>query len=448
VQGDVFSQTCPPVFSTEESVLPSGDVMGGRAQEHAQFHLPVGVSALHHVRRIKPIFAIQESARSAVMNFSQLEKNIDNLVASWLPQRSERMARQALDRADFAAMADAGMTLAAVHKDFGGLWDPAIRPQRVIARLLRKLATADPSLALVTAMHPTVLLNWINEGDGGQRPYADQRAFVFDQVRAGAWFGTISSEPGSGGDFLATRAAALPAAEGSGWVMSGDKYMGSGSGVTSFMMTTARREGAELPGIYLLDTRNLPWDGSKGLKLVREWDGAGMAATQSHAFRFDNVPIIPHALGEAAVKRLPQNASIVGYMFTSVFMGILDAASIEASHVLGGRIARLSAFEKTRWTEAQNAIWLANQAFDGMARALEKPDPATDILHGKLAIADLAEKALGCLAHAIGGTSLSRSSPFAQWQQDIRALGHLRPPRPLTYDKLLEAEATSASDSA
>ncbi len=373
------------------------------------------------------------------MNFSELENNIDALVASWLPQRAERMARQALDPADFAAMADAGMTLTGVHRDFGGLWDPAIRPERIIARLLRKLATADPSLALVTAMHPTVLLNWINDADGPPE-WADQRAFVFEQVRGGAWFGTISSEPGAGGDFLATRAAALPGADGSGWVMTGDKYMGSGSGVTSFMMTTARGEGADLPGIFLLDMRGLPWDGSRGLKLVREWDGAGMAATQSHAFRFDNVPIIPHALGEAAVKRLPGNSTIVGCMFTSVFLGILDAASDEARRLLAGRSERLSAFEKTRWMEACNAVWLANQAFDGMARALEKDDPVADILHGKLAVADLSEKALEHFCHAIGGGSLSRSSPFAQWQHDIKALGHLRPPRPLTYEKLLEAE--------
>lgn len=380
------------------------------------------------------------------MNFVQLEQNIDALATTWLPQRPERMARRALDPADFAAMADAGMGLVGVHKDFGGLWDPAAQPERVIAGLLRKLATVDPSLALVTAMHPTVLLNWINDTDDTTQDlpppgWADQRAFVFEQVRGGAWFGTISSEPGTGGDFLATRAKALPKVNSSGWEITGDKYMGSGSGVTSFMMTTARREGAELPDIYLLDMRAIPWDGSQGLNLVREWDGAGMAATQSHAFRFDGVPIMPHALGEEAVKRLPQNSTVIGYLFTSVFMGILDAAHDEAKRILGGKIGRLSAFEKTRWMEGCNAIWLANQAFEGMARALEKPGSRLDILHGKLAVADLAEKALGSLAHAMGGTSLSRSSPFAQWQQDIRALGHLRPPRPLTYDKLLEEEA-------
>jgi alkylation response protein AidB-like acyl-CoA dehydrogenase len=379
------------------------------------------------------------------MNFQTLEKNIDELVSAWMPHRAERMARQALDRNDFAALADAGMTLVGVPVEFGGLWDGKQRPAIKIAALLRKLATVDPSLALVSAMHPTVLLNWINDAPDGPPGWQEQRAQVFEHVRNGAWFGTISSEPGIGGDFLATQATAMRGQDGEHWLMSGDKYMGSGSGVTSFMMTTARPEGEDLPEVFLLDCRNLPWDGSKGLKLMREWDGAGMSATQSHAFRFDRVAVTRHGLLGGAVKRLPQNSSTVGYMFSSVFLGLLDAAGAETRRLFAARSRQASSFEQTHFVKAMNTIWLANQAFAGMAQALERPDPAHDILQGKLAIADLAEQAMSLLAHAIGGASLSRSSPFAQWQQDVRALGHLRPPRPLTYDKLMEEAGAPAT---
>ncbi|MCC2098760.1 MAG: acyl-CoA/acyl-ACP dehydrogenase [Hyphomicrobiales bacterium] len=373
------------------------------------------------------------------MDFQTLEKNIDALVSAWMPQRAERMARQALDRADFEALAGAGMTLVAIPAAFGGLWEPAERPAVKIAALLRKLATVDPSLALVAAMHPTVLLNWIEDAPGGPPGWQEQRMDVFENVRKGAWFGTISSEPGIGGDFLATRATATHDAASGCWLMSGDKYMGSGSGVTSFMMTTARPAGEELPEVFLLDCRDLPWDGSKGLELVREWDGAGMGATQSHAFRFDKVAVTRHGLLGGAVQRLPQNASTVGYLFSSVFMGLLDAAGTEARRIVASRSRGSSGFEQMHFVKALNLIWLANQAFNGMAQALERADPALDILHGKLAIADLAEGAMVELAHALGGGSLSRSSPFAQWHQDVRALGHLRPPRPLTYEKLFDA---------
>ncbi|MGE3247059.1 MAG: hypothetical protein AB7F96_08910 [Beijerinckiaceae bacterium] len=377
------------------------------------------------------------------MDFQTLERNIDRLAAEWAPQRSERMARQGLEKADFAALAEAGMTLTGVPVSHGGLWDPAGRPWANVAALLRKLATADPSLALVTAMHPTVLLNWINDAAEAPPGWQEQRAEIFGHVRAGAWFGTISSEPGAGGDFLATLATARPVPGSSGshaFLMSGDKYMGSGSGVTSFMMTTARPEGEDLPEIFLLDCRGVPWDGSRGVRMVRAWDGAGMAATQSHAFRFDDAPVTRHGLLGAGVQRLPQNSTIVGYLFSSVFLGILDAASAEARTVLKRRADKLSGFEETKFVEGLNAAWLAGQALAGMEAALGTAQAGTAILHGKLAIADLAERALGALSHAIGGGSMSRSSPYAQWIQDIRALGHLRPPRPLTYAKLLETE--------
>ena len=45
--------------------------------------------------------------------------------------------------------------------------------------------------------------------------------------------------------------------------------MGSGSGVTSFMITFAVPTGEDTPDIFLIDTRQLPWDGCAAT-LVRE----------------------------------------------------------------------------------------------------------------------------------------------------------------------------------
>src|SRR4029078_11114649 len=100
--------------------------------------------------------------------------------------------------------------------------------------------------------------------------------------------GTIYAERGGGGDVMATRATAQPDSAGR-WRVTGDKHMGSGSGITSFMITIAGPEGEGAPDIFLLASRELWWDGSRGATMVREWDGHGMAATQSHAFRFNGV---------------------------------------------------------------------------------------------------------------------------------------------------------------
>ncbi len=375
------------------------------------------------------------------MDFQHLDDNMSDLVQTWMPNRAERMARKALVKADFDALASAGLTLTGVTNDLGGLWQGPAQSARPIALLLRKLASVDPSLALVASMHPTVLLMWTTPtSDEVPIGWKQHRDDVLALARDGHWFGTVASEPGIGGDLLATKASAKSGTDGS-WRMSGDKFMGSGSGITSFMMTVAVPEGEQRPDIFLLDTRDMDWDGSQGLKMVRAWDGMGMAATQSHAFRFDDVRVERHGLQGLALDLLPQIGPVIGFMFSAVFVGILDAAAAEAQRLLGKRAQRLSGFEQASWVKAQNQIWLAQQAFEAMARSMETASAGTDVLHGKLAIADLAETALNGISHAVGGASLSQASPFGQWMQDVRALGYLRPPRALSHTRILESLA-------
>ena len=372
------------------------------------------------------------------MDFATLAANIDSLVEQWMPERAARMQRRALDPIDFKALAEAGFTLTGVPSDHGGLWQGAAHSAKPMASLLRKLATVDPSLSLVSAMHPTILLFWVLETEGEPPAgWLDQQAMVFEAARDGHWFGTVASEPGIGGDLMATKATATPQPDGS-WRMSGDKFMGSGSGVTSFMLTVAVPEGEELPDGFLLDTRGITWDGQQGLTMTREWDGLGMAATQSHAFRFDDVAVARHGLQGGMIHHFPDLAPIVGFAFCGVIMGILDAARLEARRMLAPKAERLSAFEQTRWAEAENLLWLADQAFDAAAASMGTSRAGADSLHGKTALANLAEQILDKLAQALGGVSLSRSSPFGQWMQDVRALGHLRPPRALSHTRIIE----------
>jgi alkylation response protein AidB-like acyl-CoA dehydrogenase len=374
------------------------------------------------------------------MDISSVEKNVAAVVARWSADRGDRLRRTALERSDFATLRDAGLTLTGVPAEMGGLWQGAQRSARSVGAIFRTLARIDPSVALVATMHPTVLAMWLEEPDeppADPDAWREQRHSVLSAAKAGEWFGTISSEPGGGGDVLATRATAVRDEEGR-WRVRGDKHMGSGSGVTSYMVTIAVPEGEESPDIFLLDTRELSWDGAQGATLVREWDGHGMAATQSHAFRFDGVLAERHALQKGALNLVPRMVPVVGYMFSSVIMGILDAALSEARRRLQPRAERMSAFERVSWTKAVNDIWLAEQAFEGMARTIEAGASASVIQRGKLAISELAEASLLSISKTIGGASYSRSAPFGQWSQDVRALGFLRPPWSLAYDRLFE----------
>jgi hypothetical protein len=99
----------------------------------------------------------------------------------------------------------------------------------------------------------------------------------------------------------------------------------------------------------------------------------------------------------------------------------------------------MSASERVSWTKAVNDVWLAEQAFEGKAGAIESGAASPGVPRGKLAIAELAEASLLSISRTIGGTSYSRSSPFGQWSQDVRALGLLRPPWALAHHQLFEA---------
>jgi alkylation response protein AidB-like acyl-CoA dehydrogenase len=121
-----------------------------------------------------------------------------------------RLERSALDKADFAKLRDAGLTLTGVPQEMGGVWQSGARSTRPTGAIFRTLARVDPSVALVATMHPTVLALWLEEPvepPVDPNAWREQRDRVLTAAKAGYWFGTISSEPGGGGDLMATRDA-------------------------------------------------------------------------------------------------------------------------------------------------------------------------------------------------------------------------------------------------
>ena len=378
-------------------------------------------------------------------SWSALGREIDGIADEWRSQRAERQARRGLDRADFERLGECGLFLTAVPEQMGGLWHSVDRSTRPMCDSLRTLAAVDPSVALVTSMHLTVLGLWLATSDDSRPAWTAQRTAVIASAADGAQWGTITSEPGSGGDLLATAAQAqaddgvdhpLP---GRGYRVSGDKHFGSGSGVTSFMITTAVPSGEDAPTIFVLDVRNRPFDGSAGLRLVAEWDGVGMAATQSHAMRLDECPAIRLAWDGPVTDIMAAASPMVMSVFTAVVLGVFDEAIRTAKTQLANKTEALRPYERVEWSAAEMEHWLAVQAYEGALRAIEcgTQDQAMHAaLRAKEAVAELAERSLRRLTHVIGGSTFSRRSPFAAWFEDVRALGFLRPPWGLAHDML------------
>ncbi|HEX4868653.1 MAG TPA: acyl-CoA dehydrogenase family protein [Acidimicrobiales bacterium] len=375
---------------------------------------------------------------------NEVRAAVDAIAARWRGERAERLARQHLERADFDELRDAGVLALPVPVDHGGRWE-GVTSLRPMAELYRHLAGADASVALVSVMHPAVLGYWLfappHEGDA----WRAQRDAVFASALAGQQWGTITSEPGSGGDIARTKATAQPLAgepflAGELYGVSGDKHFGSGSGICHRMITTAVADGESAPAVFVLDTDGQPWDGSAGFTLLAEWDGMGMAATQSHGMRLGGAPAVRMAW-DGPVEQVTMAAGpAIATLFTSVVLGILDEAVGTARAQLAAKADQLRAFEAVEWARAEAEHWLAVQAYEGALRAVEGADLAIalhDAIRAKQLVAELGEQVLLRLTRVLGGGTYSRRSPFARWFEDVRALGFLRPPWGLAYDTLL-----------
>ena len=375
---------------------------------------------------------------------AQIVDQVQQITAQWRAERAQRQFRRHLDPADFEALRGAGLLAMPVPVEAGGVWDGSAQSARPLCAVYRTLAGGDPSVALVSAMHPAVIDFWLASPDGSQPEWEAQRRAVFASALAGEQWGTITSEPGSGGDIFRTRATAVTLDDelflpGRAHAVTGDKHFGSGIGVADRMITTAVAEGDDDPAFFVLDVRGRPWDGTAGLRLIAEWDGMGMKATQSHAMRLEGVPAVRMAWGGQLGAITRAAGPLVATLFTAVVVGVLDEAIGLARDQIRNRATQLRAYEQVEWARAEQDHWLAVQAYEGALRAIESGDASVALhaaLRAKQSIAELAEQTLLRLTRVLGGGTFSHRSPFAHWFEDVRALGFLRPPWGLAYDQL------------
>ena len=385
------------------------------------------------------------------MEANEVQKRVAAIAADFAKDRASRQLRRNLERSDFKRLADAGFLLTGVPAEMGGLWQSTQKSTRPVCEILRTLAQGDPSVALVSSMHPAVLSFWLCQEQVPaplEEAWNQQKRYVAQAALDGGWWGTITSEPGSGGDVFKTKAVAKPAADG-GFLISGQKHFGSGSGITSYMITTALPEGEDGADWFFMNVDGAKWDGSGGIKLISEWDGHGMIATQSHAFDFTGYPATriawPGNLRAVSAAAGP----FITSAFTAVVVGVVQAAFETARSQAFKRREALRPYEQVEWARAENEAWLIAQAYEGMLRAVEAKGSAAalDTLHAKTAIAELAETLTSRIARVVGGGSFHRGSPFGWAFEDVRALGFLRPPWSLAFDTIVERtwEGLSAS---
>ena len=225
-----------------------------------------------------------------------------------------------------------------------------------------------------------------------------------------------------------------------GYRISGVKHFGSGSGITSYMTTTARAAGEDEADWFYMDVRGAKWDGSGGMRLTAEWDGHGMAATQSHGFEFSGYPATRIAWPGNLRGMSAGAGAFIGALFTAVVVGVTESAVELARKQIAPKHDSLRPYEQVEWARVETESWLINAAYENLLRRIEAQGAGAllDTLHAKTAIAELAESVTGRICKIIGGGTFGRGSPFGFFFEDVRALGFLRPPWGLVHDQILE----------
>ena len=371
--------------------------------------------------------------------------NVGEIACEFASQRSERQRRRGLEKEDFDRLKESGYPLVAVPTEFGGIWEGDKSGTRQVCEILKTLAQGDSSIALVSAMHPAVIgsAGW-STISAAPEPYTkaweEQRDWAFQTAREGHFWGTIMSEPGSGGDNTQSTSGARLADDGFHYQISGQKHFGSGSGMTSFMVTHAIPEGETSPDTFVLDMRDADWDGSSGVELVAAWDGHGMTSTQSHRMLFENFPATRLAFpGDERRKVIAGMDRPQGAFFVAVITGIVEVAVATARQQLDSKRHRMRSYEEVEWAKVEIDAWVIRQSYEGMLREVERGStPARNTLLAKEAIAELAESVLLRISRVIGGGAYSRHAPYGFWLEDVRALGFLRPPWALAYERVFQ----------
>ena len=386
--------------------------------------------------------------RATTKHTEEVVENIKELSAQFASERAERLRRRELATADFEALVDAGFHLTGVPPDMGGLNGGIAEATRPLCEMLRILAHGDPSVALVASMHPAVIGGWM-EVPEAPPPYTEawekQRRTVFETALNGCWWGTIISEPGSGGDSSKTKATARRASDDDPYLITGQKQFGSGSGITSFMITQAVPEGEAAPDVFYMDMRGVPWDGSAGASLTAAWDGHGMTATQSHAMSFTDMPATRAAWPDNRQRQRMRELAgrPAGHLFTSVIVGVVESAVDAARQQMRSKRDSMRPFEQVEWSRVEMEAWLIQQAYEGVLRDVElgNGNATRSGLLCKEAVAELAESTLLRIGKVLGGGAYSRSSPYGFWLQDARALGFLRPAWGFAFDSIFNGVA-------
>jgi len=309
----------------------------------------------------------------------------------------------------------AGLLALTVPKAYGGIGADAVTYVGVLAELSKGCAATG----LTFNMHCAIVDFLTQIGSSEQ-----QRRYFGEVVEEGAIFASITSEPASSFRDVFKVKTAIER-DGDGFRLNGKKAWCSLSTAARYYFTWSRLTGSASLADGLLNLM-VP-SSAEGIEILDDWDTIGMRATASNSINFNNVRIEPKDVIGAPGILLTKDLSFWSLGYTTVYIGIAEAAYDYCLEHGRRQLERVEA-DSPQAVRVHRQIGQMSMTLEGARLATEK----LALMRGRLDRAQLtytlnqAKYLATEAAYAVseqgmrmlGGSGISRALPMQQYLRD------------------------------
>ena len=350
-------------------------------------------------------------------------------VAARIAARAEEHDREA--SFPFEGVAEvhrAGLLTATVAERYGG---PGTGLAGTV-EILRVLGSADPSVALVTAM---TLFTHAAQSAGGQWSERHYQRLLDDSAERPTLVNSLRVEPDLGTPARGGLPATIARADGDEWLLTGHKIFSTGSVGLRWMIVWGRTdEDPPRVGGFLVRTDPDAPIPAPGITIEPTWDHLGLRASRSDDVLFDGVRIPRDAtttlVGPSTTdpRRDPGLAAWNALGLTALYLGVAQSARDwllpflheRTPSALGKPLSSLPRFQN-EVGEIEALLIGANDLVTGLALRFDAGDPeaakraGAAKLIGTRAAIDAVQRAVAL----IGNNALTRRNPLERHLRDV-----------------------------
>jgi alkylation response protein AidB-like acyl-CoA dehydrogenase len=341
-----------------------------------------------------------------------------SLAVSFAARAAEHDRAASFPFENFTALREAGLMALTVPRRFGG--EEASLAD--IAAVVRHVAAADASTALVLTMHYVHTASALRSA---RWPRTVQDRLAREAIEGRAPINALRVEPELGTPARGGLPATIARRDGTGWRLNGRKIYATGAPLLRYGLVWARTdEDAPRVGFFLVPMQ------SAGITIEESWDHLGMRASGSHDTIFENVALPgDHAVDlrdpREWAERDPLQTVWSTALICTVYDGIAHAARDWLVHFLherrpanlGAALATLPRFQ----TELGRieAKLLANRLL--LDAIIDEPEDCSARQAGlvKHLVTANAIETVALALELTGNPGLSRSNPLERHHRDV-----------------------------